>query len=130
MPQNSPAAKARPVDTGYPLCQEFRNERLGRLELYTPRDDKETRFAVQTAKIERGMVLIPREADWLPAFKRELLAFPNGRYDDQVDSMTQFLGLDREAPWPGQSCEQRLNGGGAARSRRLRPAGLSATSLR
>jgi hypothetical protein len=57
----------------------------------TPRDDKETRFAVQTAKIESGMVLIPKEADWLPAFKRELLGFPNGRYDDQVDSMTQFL---------------------------------------
>jgi hypothetical protein len=37
------------------------------------------------------MVLIPKEADWLPAFKRELLGFPNGRYDDQVDSMTQLL---------------------------------------
>ena len=52
-----------------------------------PRSD----FAVQTDKIERGMVLIPRAADWLPEFKRELLAFPNGRHDDQVDSMTQFL---------------------------------------
>ncbi len=29
--------------------------------------------------------------DWLSEFKRELLAFPNGRYNDQVDSMTQFL---------------------------------------
>jgi predicted phage terminase large subunit-like protein len=79
------------ANTGFPLCQEFRNERLGRLELCAPRDDKETRFAVQTAKIESGMVLLPREADWLPAFKRELLGFPNGRHDDQVDSMTQFL---------------------------------------
>ena len=98
------------ANTGYPLWQEFRSERLGRLELYTPRDDKETRFAVQTDKIERGMVLIPKEADWLPAFKRELLAFPNGRYDDQVDSMTQFL------EWSGRRhgramCELRLNGG-------------------
>jgi predicted phage terminase large subunit-like protein len=79
------------ANTGEPLCQEFRSERLGRLEPYIPCDKKETRFAVQTDKIERGMVLIPKEADWLPAFKRELLAFPNGRYDDQVDSMTQFL---------------------------------------
>src|SRR5262249_21238862 len=45
------------ANTGYPLWQEFRSERLGRLELYTPRDDKETRFAVQTDKIERGIVL-------------------------------------------------------------------------
>ena len=79
------------ANTGYRLCPEFRSERLGRLELYIPREDKETRFAVQTDKIERGMVLIPRAADWLPEFKRELLAFPNGRHDDQVDSMTQFL---------------------------------------
>ncbi len=90
------------ANTGYPLCQEFRSERLGRLELCTPRDDKETRFAVQTDKIERGMVPIPKEADWLPAFKRELLGLPNGRYDDQVDSMTQFLEWSGRPPWPGQ----------------------------
>ena len=56
------------------------------------------------------MVLIPRAAAWLPEFNRELLAFPNGRYDDQVDSMTQFL------DWIGRrrgraKCELRLNGG-------------------
>jgi hypothetical protein len=98
------------ANTGYPLWQELRDERLGPLVAYTPRDDKETRFAVQTAKIERGMILIPREADWLPAFKHELLAFPNGKNDDQVDSMTQFL------DWIGRrrgraKCERRLNGG-------------------
>ncbi len=98
------------ANTGYPLCQEFRSERLGRLELYTPRDDKETRFAVQTDKIERGLILIPREADWLPAFKHELLGFPNGRYDDQVDSMAQFL--DWIGKRPGRAtCELQLNGG-------------------
>jgi predicted phage terminase large subunit-like protein len=79
------------ANTGYALCDEFRNEKLGALEAYIPRDEKETRLEVQAAKIESGMVLIPREADWLPAFKRELLAFPKGKYDDQVDSMTQFL---------------------------------------
>jgi len=79
------------ANTGYPLCHEFRSEKLGRLELYTPLYDKDTRLAAQLAKIERGIVLIPRRADWLPELKRELLAFPNGRYDDQVDSMAQFL---------------------------------------
>jgi predicted phage terminase large subunit-like protein len=98
------------AQTGYALCQEFRDERLGRLAGYKPLDDKETRFAVQMAKIEGGMILIPREADWLRAFKHELLAFPNGKYDDQVDSMAQFL------DWIGRrqgraKCEQRLNGG-------------------
>jgi phage terminase large subunit-like protein len=55
------------AQTGYALCQEFRDERLGRLAGYKPLDDKETRFAVQMAKIEGGMFLIPREADWLRA---------------------------------------------------------------
>ena len=107
---NADEAIVEIANTGYPLWQELRDERLGPLVAYTPRDDKETRFAVQTAKIERGMILIPREADWLPAFKHELLAFPNGQYDDQVDSMTQFL------DWIGRrrgraKCERRLNGG-------------------
>ena len=77
--------------SGTPLLQEFRNEGLGRLEFYKPRVDKETRLEVQTAKLETGKFLIPREADWLSDFKHELLAFPNGRYDDQVDCVSQFL---------------------------------------
>jgi hypothetical protein len=69
-----------------------------------------TRLAAQLAKIERGIVPIPRQADWLPEFKRELLAFPNGRYGDQVDSMAQFL--DWSGTRRGRSCSERqLNGG-------------------
>jgi predicted phage terminase large subunit-like protein len=109
------------ANTGYALCQEFRDERRGRLVGYKPLDDKETRFAVQMDKIERGMILIPRGADWLPDFKRELLAFPNGRYDDQVDSTAQFL--DWIGRRPGRAkCEQRLNGGRPAAL--VRPLGL------
>jgi len=36
-------------------------------------------------------VLLPTSASWVPAFLQEILRFPNGRFDDQVDSMTQFL---------------------------------------
>jgi len=28
----------------------------------------------------------------LAAFQAEIMAFPNGRFDDQVDSLSQFLG--------------------------------------
>jgi phage terminase large subunit-like protein len=34
---------------------------------------------------------LPREADWLDSFLLELLAFPHGKHDDQVDSVSQFL---------------------------------------
>lgn len=34
---------------------------------------------------------LPRDALWLDTFFHELLAFPGGRHDDQVDSVSQFL---------------------------------------
>jgi hypothetical protein len=35
--------------------------------------------------------LLPVEAPWLADFENELLAFPNGRNDDQVDALLLFL---------------------------------------
>jgi predicted phage terminase large subunit-like protein len=40
---------------------------------------------------EAGHVYLPQKASWLEAFQEEVLAFPVGRYDDQVDSVSQFL---------------------------------------
>ena len=37
-------------------------------------------------------MILPEAAPWLDDFKAEILAFPNGRFDDQVDSLSQFLG--------------------------------------
>jgi predicted phage terminase large subunit-like protein len=56
-----------------------------------PEGSKADRMVAQSAKIEAGHVLLPREADWLDTFLLELLAFPSGRHDDQVDSVSQFL---------------------------------------
>lgn len=36
-------------------------------------------------------VLVPEYADWLMDWKTELLAFPNGKHDDRVDSITHLL---------------------------------------
>lgn len=56
-----------------------------------PVGDKAMRLATASAKIEAGQVLIPADAPWLADFLRELLAFPGGRHDDQVDSLSQFI---------------------------------------
>ena len=56
-----------------------------------PEGSKADRMVAQSAKIEAGHVHLPKEADWLDTFLLELLAFPNGRHDDQVDSVSQFL---------------------------------------
>ena len=37
------------------------------------------------------MVFLPNDAPWLEAFEKELIAFPNGKYDDQVDTLSQCL---------------------------------------
>lgn len=58
---------------------------------YAPRVDKLTRLVTQVAKLEEGCALFPAAADWLPELKRELLGFPQTKYDDQVDSISQFL---------------------------------------
>jgi predicted phage terminase large subunit-like protein len=56
-----------------------------------PEGSKADRMVAESAKIEAGQVYLPRQADWLDTFLLELLAFPNGRHDDQVDSVSQFL---------------------------------------
>ena len=55
------------------------------------RTDKESRLSRVAAMIENGNVHLPKDAHWKGDFLQEVLSFPNGRHDDQVDSMTQAL---------------------------------------
>jgi len=59
--------------------------------LQLPRYDKEARLLAQSARFEAGQVHLPEEAPWLGDYLAELLAFPNARHDDQVDSTSQAL---------------------------------------
>jgi len=52
---------------------------------------KLVRMAQHEGRFEAGLILLPKEAPWLADFENELLAFPNGRYDDQVDAVLLFL---------------------------------------
>ncbi len=56
-----------------------------------PKDDKQTRLSRHQGCFEAGRILLPKEAHWLAEFESELLAFPNGRHDDQVDALLLFL---------------------------------------
>lgn len=57
----------------------------------TSRHGKVELMVAQSAKIERGQVRLPKSATWLDGFLAEILAFPNGKYDDQADTLSQFL---------------------------------------
>jgi hypothetical protein len=56
-----------------------------------PDGSKADRMVAQSAKIEAGHVHLPCDANWLDNFLLEILGFPQGRHDDQVDSVSQFL---------------------------------------
>jgi hypothetical protein len=71
-----------PARRAYPRADRSHERRWG------PRMD---RMAAQSAKIEAGHVYLPKSAAWPGEFLTELLSFPNGRHDDQVDSVSQFL---------------------------------------
>ena len=63
-----------------------------------PEGDKLTRVSIQLEKFTNGQVFYPREAPWLVDHENELFAFPNGRYDDQVDALVQALAYKRRTP--------------------------------
>ena len=76
--------------SGMSLVQDLKRDSIHAVGV-DPDGDKVMRMNAQTARIEAGAVSLPRRAPWLDEFKRELMAFPNGRYDDQVDALSQAL---------------------------------------
>jgi predicted phage terminase large subunit-like protein len=73
--------------SGTSLIQELRSEGFSQVQAAPAMDgDKIMRLHAQTAKIEGGFVLLPKEAVWLDKYVLELISFPNSKNDDQVDS--------------------------------------------
>jgi predicted phage terminase large subunit-like protein len=56
-----------------------------------PQGGKQARVAAVSPVIEAGNVWLPQGPAWADDFIEECAAFPNGRYDDQVDAMSQAL---------------------------------------
>ena len=57
---------------------------------------KEFRFDQVTPMFEAGQVYLPTRALWLADYEKELVAFPNGKHDDQVDMTSQYLAWARK----------------------------------
>lgn len=85
---------------GTPLVQELTAVIPGIIGI-RPQGSKEARAAVAQAACEAGQVLLPRryeaslsewpQADWVPDFIENVSQFPHGRYDDDVDALSQLL---------------------------------------
>jgi predicted phage terminase large subunit-like protein len=66
----------------------------------TPVGDKIMRLSIVSPMFERGEIFVLRDAPWLAEFMDELLRFPQAKFDDQVDSVTQYLNWHRNRVHP------------------------------
>ena len=84
--------------SGQSLIQELqRNTRLP-VKVIKVDSDKISRVHTITPLIEAGKVIIPREKHWVKTFTDECEDFPNGEFDDIVDTMSQFLINEKGLP--------------------------------
>jgi predicted phage terminase large subunit-like protein len=87
---------------GTALIQELKRAQFSVIAV-KPEYDKKIRMGIQAAKFENGQVLFPKEAPWLADLEAELFAFPKGRHDDQVDSISQALAYKVPSGWTDES---------------------------
>ncbi|MDR1037294.1 MAG: phage terminase large subunit [Deltaproteobacteria bacterium] len=64
---------------------------VDRLIPVKPDGSKRARAHAVTAFLEAGNVYFPADAPWTGELEHELLSFPSGAHDDQVDALTQAL---------------------------------------
>jgi predicted phage terminase large subunit-like protein len=76
---------------GIALTQELRQAGIYATAPVPVERDKIGRMYLQQAKFEAGQVLFPKGAHFLPVLEGELLTFPQSKFDDQVDSISQAL---------------------------------------
>jgi predicted phage terminase large subunit-like protein len=103
------AEKWRPVAIGIESVayqaaafQEAVRGSLWAFEEVRPEKDKVTRARLLAARAEAGKVFVRKMATWWDELEAELLAFPNGRHDDQVDALVYavMLALKRQRRRP------------------------------
>ena len=76
---------------GPALISALSKKQRGRTHAITPRGSKTTRFRKHDQKFVTGRIRIRNDAPFREKFIEEMIQFPHGRHDDQVDAMTQLL---------------------------------------
>jgi len=72
-------------------CQE--RELYPAIETLQPLTDKRVRAAPMKGRMQQGKIYFPNRAPWFDEYQKELLRFPNGKHDDQVDSSAWVVRL-------------------------------------
>ena len=82
--------------SGTQLLQDLKHDGFDRATAFKGEGDKVMRMFAVTSTIENGFVHVPETAEWVEPYLYELMVFPNGKFDDQVDSTSQALGWVRD----------------------------------
>jgi predicted phage terminase large subunit-like protein len=77
--------------SGQSLIQELQRETKIPIKPIKIESDKIARVHAITPLIEAGKVYLPLNKYWIKDFTNECEDFPNGEFDDVVDSMSQYL---------------------------------------
>ncbi len=77
--------------SGISLIQELKHRGIQGVVPCDPDTDKKTRMLGRTAMIESGSLILVRSVPATANFELEFLGFPNTRYMDQMDALSQFL---------------------------------------
>lgn len=75
---------------GSAIIQVLRDEMFG-ITAITPHESKSARVDAVSYAIEAGNVYLPKDKNFTWEFIDQCAAFPNGKHDDMVDSMSQAL---------------------------------------
>lgn len=82
--------------SGQSLIQELQRETNLPIKAIKVDTDKAARVHAVTPLIEAGKVYLPNGVNWLNDFINECEDFPDGEYDDTVDSVSQFLNYAKD----------------------------------
>jgi phage terminase large subunit-like protein len=75
------------------------------LHAVTPKVDKEQRAKPLQARMRAGGVRFDKEKNWYPSLIDEMLVFPRGQHDDQVDALA-YIGLALDKVTMAQTKEE------------------------
>lgn len=64
-----------------------KRQKFNYIKLKTRGNDKMTRARPIQGRMQQGRVHFPRGATWFQELQNEMLAFPSGKHDDQVDAL-------------------------------------------
>ena len=82
--------------SGQSLIQDLRRSGLPVME-YTPDKDKVSRVYAASPMLESGRVWLPSNKRWADELMEELITFPPGRHDDQVDALVMAVHYMKES---------------------------------